>query len=238
MASLRSLTHFVFTSLLLVANAITAEPNTLTSEEKTAGWRLLFDGKTTAGWRALGKQDFPAKGWVVADGTLKHEKGGGGGDIVTTEHFNDFELSWEWRIQPGGNSGLKYNLPDPAKGVGCEYQLLDDVKHADATRHGATRQTGGLYDVLPPAADKKLNPAGEWNTSRILVRGNHVEHWLNGVKTVQFEFGSEALKAAIAESKFKGMAGWGVKTKSPILLQDHGDEASFRSMKIRLLESK
>jgi hypothetical protein len=207
--------------------------NILSAEEQAAGWKLLFDGKTTAGWRGLGKSEFPAKGWVVEDGTLKHVKGGGGGDIVTTEQFSDFELSFDWRIAEGANGGLKYNLPDPTKGLGCEYQLLDDAKHPDAKARGATRQTASLYDVLAPAADKKLNPPGEWNQSRIVVRGNHVEHWLNGAKVVEFEFGSEALKQAIAASKFKNTPGWGVKTTSPILLQDHGDEVAFRNVKIR-----
>jgi hypothetical protein len=219
--------------LLALSVAVLAEPNTLTDSEKAAGWRLLFDGKTTNGWTALGKSSFPDKGWVVEDGTLKHVAKGGGGDIVTTEHFDDFELEWEWKIAPGANGGLKYNLPDPKKPVGCEYQLIDDAGHPDGKANNGTRTTASLYDVLKPADDKKLNPIGEWNSSRILVKGNHVEHWLNGTKTVDFEFGSDALKAAIAKSKFKNTAGWGVKAKSPILIQDHGDEISVRRVKIR-----
>ncbi|HET6408348.1 MAG TPA: DUF1080 domain-containing protein, partial [Chthoniobacteraceae bacterium] len=188
---------------------------------------------TTTGWVGLGKEAFPEKGWVVEDGTLKHVAKGGGGDIVTAEHFDDFELEWEWRIAPGANGGLKYNLPDASKAVGCEYQLIDDLQHPDVKAHDGTRTTASLYDVLKPAPDKKLKPVGEWNSSRILVKGNHVEHWLNGTKTVEFEFGSDALKAAIAQSKFKNTSGWGVKTKSPILMQDHGDEVAVRSMKIK-----
>lgn len=213
-------------------------PNTLSSEEKAAGWKLLFDGKTTEGWRTLGKEGFPKDGWSVKDGVLSLAKGPGGGDIVTKESFNDFELTWEWRLQEAGNSGLKYNLPNPTKGVGCEYQMLDDEKHPDAKKRGRTRLTGGLYDVLPPAGDKKLNPPGDWNQSRIVVKGNHVEHWLNGAKTVEFDFGSEELKKAIAESKFKTNKGWGEKTASPILLQDHNDEVAFRNIKIRPLDGK
>lgn len=218
--------------------AFCAEPNTLTDVEKAGGWRLLFDGKTTTGWAALGGKPFPEKGWTVLDGALHHAKGAGGGDIVTTEAFEEFELVWEWKIGEGGNSGLKYNLPDPAKGVGFEYQLLDDAKHPDAKLHDGTRTTGSFYDVIPAAADKKLNAPGEWNASRVLVKGSHVEHWLNGGKTVEFELGGDALKAAIAASKFKTAAGFGVRTKSPILLQDHGDEISVRNVKVRALPAK
>ena len=209
------------------------EPNTLTPAEKADGWRLLFDGRTTAEWITSGKEEFPAKGWVVEDGTLHHTKGGGGGDIVTREMFGDFELTWDWKISAGANSGLKYNLPDPKKAIGFEYQLLDDAGHPDGQIGGRLHQTAGLYDILEPSAERKLNPPGEWNRSRIVVRGNHAEHWLNGMKTVEFEMGSDALKAAIAKSKFKTVAGFGEKANSPILLQDHGDEIWFRSIKVR-----
>ena len=234
---MRFLPNFLAVSLFALP-AFTAEPNILTEAEKADGWKLLFDGQTTADWFAIGGKPFPAKGWTVVDGTLHHAKGAGGGDIVTAEAFEDFELTWEWKIGAGGNSGLKYNLPDPAKGVGFEYQLLDDVGHPDAKLHDGTRTTGSLYDVIAARADKKLNPPGEWNASRILVKGNHVEQWLNGAKTVEFEMGSAALKTAIAASKFKTNAAFGVKTKSPILLQDHGDEISLRAVKIRPLTAK
>lgn len=223
-------------ALLVSSLAYAAEPaalNTLTQEEKAAGWKLLFDGTTTKGWVSLGKKTFPSSGWSVKDGTLFLAKGPGGGDIVTEEQFSDFELKWEWRVAEGGNGGLKYNLPDATKGVGCEYQLLDDLKHPDGVQHGPIRQTASLYDVLPPSAEKQLNPPGEWNESRIVVQGNQVEHWLNGKQVLAYELGSDALKAQIAKSKFKGMKEFGVKTKSPILLQDHNDEFAFRNIKIR-----
>ena len=229
---------FLIATLALSLHAIGAEPGALTDAEKADGWKLLFDGKSTAGWQALGGKPFPDKGWTVIDGTLHHAKGAGGGDIVTVDAYEDFELAWEWKIAEAGNSGLKYNLPEPAKGVGFEYQLLDDEKHPDGKLHDGTRTTASLYDVLPAAADKKLNPPGAWNTSRIVVKGSHVEHWLNGARTVEFEMGSEALKTAIAASKFKTNAAFGVKTKSPLLLQDHGDEISLRSMKIRALSAQ
>jgi hypothetical protein len=217
------------------AFAFADAPNTLTADEQAAGWKLLFDGKTTAGWRGIGKSDFPAKGWVVEDGVLRHIKKGGGGDIVTSEDYESFELTWEWKIGQAGNSGVKYNLPDPEQNIGCEYQLIDDEKHPDGLRGGKSHQTAGLYDLIAPA-DRKTNAVGEWNSSRLIVEGNHVEHWLNGVKTVEFEFGSEALKALIAKSKYKKVPGFGEKKKSPILLQDHEDEISFRSIKLRVLK--
>ena len=224
---------FLVALAVLAAVSFAAEPNTLTDEEKAAGWKLLFDGRTNAGWVGIGKTAFPASGWSVEDGALTFTKGGG--DIVTGEQFENFDLSWEWRIVTGGNSGLKYNLPDPKKAVGFEYQLMDDANHPDGKRGGGTRVTASLYDLIAPAPDKVLKPTGEWNTSRILVNGNHVEHWLNGAKTVEFELGGEPLKAAIAKSKYTGIAKFGDKTKSPILLQDHGDQIAFRSMKVRVL---
>jgi hypothetical protein len=225
----------LFLSLALVAPAFAAD-NELSADERAAGWRLLFDGNTTAGWRAIGKDEFPAKGWVVADGALKHEGKGGGGDIVTAEDFESFELVWDWKIAPVGNSGVKYNLPDKNKGVGFEYQMLDDEKHPDGVKGGRLHQTAGLYDLMEPAADKKVKPVGEWNTSRLLVNGTKVEHWLNGAKTLSFEIASPELKALVAKSKYKNVAGFGDKKASPILLQDHGDEVCVKNMKLRAIK--
>jgi hypothetical protein len=211
---------------------LAALPNTLTAGEVAAGWKLLFDGKTTDGWRSIGKTTFPDKGWSVQDGALVHAKGGG--DIVTVDEFSDFELTWEWKVGPAANSGLKYNLPDHKRAVGSEYQLLDEVDTPPKPIGKLLHSTGGLYDVLEPAPDRKQRPRGEWNASRIVVQGNHVQHWLNGVKTLEYEFGSEALLAAVAKSKFKNVPGFGMKTKSPILLQDHPGEIAFRSIKVRV----
>lgn len=227
--------HTLLALAAFTAFAFADAPNTLTADEQAAGWKLLFDGKTTAGWRGIGKSEFPAKGWVVEDGVLKHVRKGGGGDIVTSEDYESFELTWEWKIGQAGNSGVKYNLPDPEQNIGCEYQIIDDEKHPDGLRGGKSHQTAGLYDLIAPA-DRKTNAVGDWNSSRLIVKGNHVEHWLNGVKTVEFEFGSEALKALVAKSKYKKVPGFGEKKKSPILLQDHEDEISFRSIKLRVLK--
>jgi len=227
----------------LAAQDATHSANQLTAQEKRAGWKLLFDGKTTQGWKGFKKAEFPSHRWVVenecllrrAGGTERDPiTGGGGNDIITTEKFRDFELQWEWRIAPGGNSGLKYFISEDRIGaIGHEYQLIDDARHPDA-QHGAKRMTAALYDVLSPQ-NTHVKPAGEFNKSRILVQGNHVEHWLNGTRVLQYELGSGELKAGIADSKFKDVSGYGTKFDTPILLQDHGNEICFRNIKIRSL---
>ena len=228
-------------SLTLAAAAWATDPpvNTLTKAETDAGWRLLFDGKTTAGWRGFKKTAFPEKGWVVADGCLKKIATGtgdslGGGDIVTTDTFGDFDLRFEWRIAKGGNSGVKYFVTEERSGpIAHEYQVLDDAGHPDA-KVGEHRQSAAFYDVLAPSpAAKQLAPVGEFNSSRVLVRGSHVEHWLNGKKVLEYELASPELKAAIAKSKFKDVAGFGTKLQGRILLQDHGDEVCYRNVKIQ-----
>lgn len=207
--------------------------NELTPAEQAAGWKLLFDGRTTNGWRGFSRPAFPDKGWVVEDGCLKHAAKGGGGDLITVGKYDEFDLKFEWRIAPGANSGVKYFITEERNTpIGHEYQLVDDLRHADGKR-GAKWQTACFYDCLPAATNKTLRPAGEFNQSRILVQGNHVEHWLNGTKTVEYDLGSEALKAAIANSKFRNVAGFGAKIKGHLLLQDHGDEVWFRNLRIR-----
>ena len=221
-------------SLLLASlGAPAVEINQLTAEEKAAGWKLLFDGKSTEGWRSFKKKEFPAKGWVVEEGCLKHVAKGGGGDIVTDAAFGDFELEWEWRVASGANSGLKYLISEERKSaIGHEYQLIDDDRHADAKLADGKRVTASFYDVLKPSGAGP-RPVGEFNHSRVLVKGKHVEHWLNGKKVLAYELESEELKTAIAGSKFKTTEGFGTKFKGHLLLQDHGDEISFRNIKIR-----
>jgi hypothetical protein len=230
--------------LVAAATALSAAPsNQLSTEEKAAGWKLLFDGKATQGWRTFKQQSFPDKGWVVEDGWLHClGKGGGnkgGGDIITDAEFNDFELQWDWKQAPGGNSGVKYFILESRKeALGHEYQMIDDERESDATKGGGKRVTASFYDVLAPTTRPTLKPPGEINSSRILVKGNHVEHWLNGVKVLEYDCGSEEVKAAVAASKFKNTAGFGDKVKGHLLLQDHNSEVWFRNIKLRELPGK
>lgn len=204
------------------------QPNQLSRAEKQAGWRLLFDGHSLNGWRGYKKSEAPRAGWIVENGCLKLVQGSGAGDIITMEKFEDFELSWEWRISPKGNNGIKYLVSEQRAAPGPEYQMIDD-----ATQTSTKHQTASFYEVLPPAVDKRLNPPGEWNHSKVLVRGNHVEHWLNGKKVLAYEFGTPEVQAAIAQSKFKNEPTFGKKAPGHILLTDHKDEAWYRSIKIR-----
>jgi len=223
-------------ALLLVTLAMArGAPNELTPAETASGWRLLFDGKTTQGWHAFRKSSFPEKGWGIDEGWL-HCLGQHGGDILSDADFQDFELQWEWKLETGGNSGLKYFvLETRPSALGHEYQLLDDDKNEDGRLAQGKRVTASFYDVLKPEIKPPTRPMGEINQSRILVRAGHVEHWLNGVKVLEYECGSDAVKKAVAESKFKDTPGFGNCVKGHILLQDHGSNVWFRDLKIRSL---
>ena len=231
-----TITASLLAAAFLVQIASAAEPvNVLQRDEKAQGWRLLFDGHSLQGWHLYTKKVQPEAGWKVEDGLLKKLAKVRGGDIVTDATFTDFDLTWEWRVAAGGNNGLKYLVTEQRPSApGHEYQMLDDTGHPDG-KMGAKRQTASFYDVIPPAANKPLKPVGEWNASRILVQGNHVEHWLNGAKVLEYELGSEAVKAAVAASKFKNSSGFGTKIKGHIMLTDHQDECWFRNVKIREL---
>jgi hypothetical protein len=216
-----------------LAPAAPAAPNQLTATEKSAGWTLLFDGKTTNGWRVYNKKGAAINGWTVVDGTLHCQSKVKGDNIITEKQFNDFELAWEWKLLPTGNNGVKYFVTEARpKSPGPEYQMIDDVGHPDG-KLGPDRQTASFYEVLPPAADKPLRKPGEWNESKIVVRGKKVEHWLNGRNVLSFEMGSDAVKAGILDSKFKNEPGFGDKIVGHIMLTYHQDDCWYRNIKIR-----
>jgi len=206
------------------------------------GWTDLFDGKSLAGWRGYKQPDATKTRWKVENGMLTVDPGDGKDtrgqrDLITTNTYDNFELSFEWKVEPGGNSGLKYFvLEDRDSAIGHEYQLIDDEKHADA-KIGGHRQTAAFYDVLP-ATSRPTKPAGEFNQSRIVVNGQHVEHWLNGTRVLQYEMGSPAVQAAIEKSKFKGIERFGKPQKGHILVQDHGNRVWFRNIRIKQVPSK
>ena len=239
---------FVFTPLALALAGATlsvatlqkgATPvqNRLTDDDKRAGWALLFDGSTLNGWRGYKRPDASATRWKIEDGMLTVDPAGGNDtrgkfDLITAATYDTFELTFEWRVAQGGNSGVKYFvLEDRDAAIGHEYQIIDDERHADA-KIGPKRQTSAFYDVLA-ASNRPLKPAGEFNLSRILVQGKTVEHWLNGTKVLQYQLETPELQAAIAQSKFKGIERFGKLQKGHILLQDHGDRVWYRNVKIR-----
>ena len=234
-------------TLFIAASAQNETPvNQLTEGEKAGGWRLLFDGKTFDGWRGFHSDKVPA-GWAIENGCIKKvpaqsESSQASGDLITADQFDNFEFSIEWKLSKGANSGIKYLVseslpPTGSSGIGFEYQVLDDENHPDAKAGIAGNRTAGsLYDLIPASKAKKLKPMGEFNRTRIVVKGNHIEHWLNGVKVLEFERGGEKLKQHIAESKFKNTKGFGETAKGHILLQDHGDAVWYRNIKIRTIK--
>ena len=224
--------------------------NHVNVDEAKNGWKLLWDGKTTNGWRGARLDDFPDKGWEIEDGVLTVLSTGGeesavGGDIVTTDVYGDFELMVDFKLTEGANSGIKYYVntdlnKGPGSSIGLEYQLLDDAVHPDAKlgNHEGSRTLASLYDLIKADPNKPANPIGEWNTAHIVSKGNHVEHWLNGMKVLEYERGSDEFKKLVSESKYVVWPNFGEAPTGPILLQDHGDRVSFRNIKIKTTEKK
>jgi hypothetical protein len=210
-----------------------AVPNQITEEEKAGGWKVLFNGKDLQGWRSFKKKTAPEQGWEVQDGWL-HCLGKHGGDIISDQEFDDFDLEWDWKVAPDGNSGLKYFVTEKRNSaLGHEYQMIDDARNSDANAANGKHVTASFYDVLKPERTPPTNPAGQVNHSKIVVKGNHVEHWLNGARVLEYSCGSETVKDAVAKSKFKNTEWFADKISGHILLQDHQSEAWFRNIKIR-----
>lgn len=227
--------------------------NTVSEHQQAQGWRLLWDGHSQDGWRSAREDNFPSHGWFIHDGMLVvHENGGeesaGGGDIITRQRYANFELSAEFRRTPGCNSGIKiFVQPNispidkitgqpTGKGsaIGLEFQILDDDRHPDAKLgHNGDRRLASLYDLIPAPEDKVIWPMGQWNTAHIIAHGQHVEFWLNGHKTVEFERGSPDFRARVAASKFHNIPNFGEWADGHILLQEHGSEVAFRNILIR-----
>ncbi len=211
------------------------KPNELSAAEQKAGWKLLWDGQTLYGWRSFKKPGPPAQGWKIENGILTHKLNGNGGDLITEQTFDDFEFSWEWSMPPKSNNGIKYFITEErSAAIGHEYQMIDDSLEKDHPESS----TASFYLVVAPKPDKQVKPFGEWNHSRVLVQGNHVEHWLNGIKVVEYECGSDAILEQVKKTKFKTTEGFGKKIKGHLLLTSHHDECSFRNLKVRELPAK
>lgn len=216
--------------------------NVLTDREKNEGWKLLFDGKSPEGWMNAKTKTFPSGGWKISNGTISVNpatKGQtGGGDIVTTGKYRNFELIVDFMYTKGANSGIKYFVDTEVSNgalssIGCEYQVLDDRNHPDAKAGFAGNRTmAGLYDLIAPK-NKRDNGENQWNRAMIVVRDNKVQHWLNGQLTVEYERATPAWRELVATSKFKTSPGFGEVKEGRILLQDHGDTVAYKNIKIR-----
>ena len=219
--------------------------NQLTIDEQKNGWKLLWDGETSNGWRGARLDDFPESGWRIENGELTVLASGGaesaaGGDIVTVDTYSDFELKVDFKLTEGANSGIKYYVDTdlnkgPGSSIGLEYQILDDARHPDAKlgNHEGSRTLASLYDLIQADVDKPAHRIGDWNSAYILSRDNHVEHWLNGVKVLEYERKSNEFRQLVSESKYVKWPNFGEGESGHILLQDHGDKVSFKNIKIR-----
>jgi hypothetical protein len=205
-------------------------PNTLTAAEQKAGWKLLFDGKTIDKWRGYKSTTMPA-GWQVVEGAMTRVAPAT--DIVTIDQFGDFDFQFEWQVTPGANSGVMFHVTETADSTyqtGPEYQILDNGGHADGK--SPLTSAASNYAVHAPSEDL-TKPVGSWNQGRLIVKGSHVEHWLNGTKVVDYELGSADWEAKVAASKFKDMPRYGREPRGHIAIQDHGDKVAFRNLKVK-----
>ncbi|MCB9913930.1 MAG: DUF1080 domain-containing protein [Planctomycetes bacterium] len=222
-------------SLALLSSVATAQhggPNRLTALERAAGWELLFDGETFEGWRALRTGDAPGEGWQVVGGALYHTRGGG--DLVSERAFGEFELEFEWRVAEGANSGVKYMVASGTADAayGPEYQVLDDARHVDGAL--AKHRSASLYDLYAPEGGPEVLP-GVWHRGRIVVRGDRIEHWLDGARVVDVDTSTPEWRAALAASKYAGTEAFARTGRGHLALQDHGDEVWYRSLRVREL---
>jgi hypothetical protein len=207
--------------------------NTLSTAEMQDGWKALFDGTTTAGWRNYRKTTI-SPGWTVENGALVRS-GKDAGDIITADQYRNFDLVLDWKVAEGGNSGVFYRATQDGDYIwqsAPEMQVLDDAKHSDGK---SPLTSAGSNFALYEAPRGAVRPAGEWNTARLLVNGNHVEHWLNGTKLLEYELGSDEWKQRVAGSKFRTMPLYGKAAEGYIGLQDHGDRVEFRNIRIKVL---
>jgi hypothetical protein len=230
--SLRSLRAGCLIVCFIAGTTVNAQMPTLTDAEKAAGWKLLFDGKSLAGWRAYQSETAPA-GWRAVNGELVFD--GKGGDLMTADQYGDFELRFDWKVTPNGNSGVIYRIattePYPWH-TGPEFQILHNAGHKDGAN--PLTSAGSNYAVNPPVKDV-TKPVGEWNEARLIARGNHVEHWMNGVKLLEYEIGSADWEARVKASKFGKIPPYGRVKRGYIALQDHGNVVAYRNLKIKPL---
>lgn len=219
-------------ALAMLGTTITAQMPMLTAHEKSEGWKLLFDGKSLAGWRSY-KSEKPPTGWRASNGELIRD--GEGGDLMTADQYGDFDLRFEWKVTENGNSGVIYRIATTEEfpwQTGPEYQILHNAGHRDGKN--PITSAASNYAVNPPSRDV-TKPVGEWNEGRLVARGNVIEHWLNGVKVVEYEIGSPDWEARVKASKFAKLKDYGRIKRGYIALQDHGDVVTYRNIKIRPL---
>jgi hypothetical protein len=239
--------------VLLAAGCQAEEPAVQEAQatEPAQEWTVLFDGESFAGWRGLGRDSVPSGHWIIEEGAIRKVASRGvptapdgqpleGGDLMTVGTYRDFELTFEWKVAPGANSGIKYNVseamstaaPPVHAALGFEYQILDDDLHPDA-RNGPNRTAGALYDLVPPDPDKILRPVGTFNEGRIVFRDGHGEHWLNGIRVLEYDLGTPAFDSLLGLSKYAPVAGFADRRTGHIVLQDHQDDVWFRNIRIR-----